>query len=156
MTAVELSKLFTEKGRTLGCVESFTGGLFSQQITAIPGASHFFKGGLVTYATEEKSRILGISYSLIDKVGVASQEVAQEMASHGRSILNVDYCVSFTGNAGPSTMENKPVGEVYIAVAAYDVVIVTKYNLMGTRDEIQHQALDIAYQLLSELLLQKN
>jgi len=156
MTAVELSKLFIEKGRTLGCVESFTGGLFSQQITAIPGASHFFKGGLVTYATEEKSRILGISYSLIDKVGVVSQEVAQEMASHGKALLNVDYCVSFTGNAGPSAMENKPIGEVYIAVAAYETVVVTKNNLNGTRDEIQHQALDIAYQLLSELLSQKN
>ncbi|HNX16162.1 MAG TPA: CinA family protein [Bacilli bacterium] len=156
MTPKEISQLFTEKGRTLGCAESFTGGLFAQQITSIPGASHFFKGGLITYSTEEKARILGISYDLIDSHGVVSQEIAQEMASHARQLLNVDYCVSFTGNAGPTAMDNKPVGEVYIAVACYDLVVVTKHNLAGSRSEIQNQAVDIACQLLYELLQQKN
>lgn len=156
ITPKELSSIFIEKGRTLGCAESFTGGLFSHEITAIPGASHFFKGGFVTYSTEEKSRLLGISYELIDRCGVVSQEIAQEMASHARQLLNVDYCVSFTGNAGPLAMEGKPVGETYIAVACYDLVIVTKHNLSGSRSEIQNQAVQIACQLLYEMLEQKN
>lgn len=155
MTVLELSTLFKESGRTLGCAESFTGGLFASSITAIPGASHFFKGGIVTYATEEKNRLLGISYDLIDKVGVVSQEVASEMASHAKALLNVDYCISFTGNAGPSAMEEKPVGEIYIGVAAYDTVIVIKHNLHGKREEIQKQAIEIGCQILSEILNQK-
>ena len=109
MDSVGINKLFREKGRTLGSVESFTGGLFAKEITSVSGASHFFKGALVTYATEEKNRLLGISYKDIDEFGVVSKEVAAQMASNGKKLLNVDYCVSFTGNAGPSAMEGKPV-----------------------------------------------
>lgn len=153
MDAIDINKLFRQYGRTLGSVESFTGGLFSKEITSVPGASHFFKGALVTYATEEKNRILGISYDTIDKYGVVSQEVAGEMASHAKALLNVDYCVSFTGNAGPSTMENKPVGEVYIGIAFYDKCQVFAYNLSGDRESIQNQAIYIACDLLENIFL---
>ena len=61
MTSEEINKLFRQFGRTLGSVESFTGGLFAETITSVSGASHFYKGGLVTYASEEKNRLLGIS-----------------------------------------------------------------------------------------------
>ena len=100
MTSADINRLFREKGRTLGSVESFTGGGFAKDITSVSGASHFFKGALVTYATEEKARILGIPYTDIDQYGVVSQEIAGQMAGHGKALLNVDYCVSFTGNAG--------------------------------------------------------
>ena len=76
MNVVTINKLFREYGRTLGSVESFTGGLFAREITKVSGASHFFKGALVTYASEEKNRILGISYDVIDQYGVVSREVA--------------------------------------------------------------------------------
>lgn len=156
MKASELNELFKKYGRTLGSVESFTGGLFAREITRVPGASKVFKGALVTYATEEKNRILGISQSLIDRVGVVSQEVAGEMAGHGKALLNVDYCISFTGNAGPDAMEGKPVGEIYIAVAAYEMVQVYKYNLEGTREEIQNKAVEIGYQILEATLKNRN
>ena len=152
MTGAEINQLFKEAGRTLGSVESFTGGLFAREITKVPGASKVFKGALVTYATEEKIRILGISKKLIDRVGVVSQEVAAEMAGHGMVLLNVDYCIAFTGNAGPDAMEGKPVGEIYIAVAAYDTCQVFKYNLSGSRDEIQKKAVDLGYQHLEIVL----
>ncbi len=152
MTKEEINKLFREKGRTLGSVESFTGGLFASEITSVSGASHFFKGALVTYATEEKQRILGIPYSDIDAYGVVSQEIAGQMAGHGKSLLNVDYCVSFTGNAGPSAMEGKPVGEVYIGVAYEDKAQVFAYHLEGTREEIQKQAINIAYEILEKII----
>ena len=66
-TVQDINSLFREKGLTLGSVESFTGGLFAREITAVPGASKFYKGALVTYATEEKVRLLGISQEDVDK-----------------------------------------------------------------------------------------
>ena len=156
MTVEELSNVFKQKNRTLGSVESFTGGLFAASITKIPGASKFFKGGLVTYATEEKIRFLGISYADVDHYGVVSQEIAGAMSGNGRSLLDVDYCVSFTGNAGPDAMEGKPVGEVYIGVSAYELTRVYKLNFKGNREEIQNKAINIACELLYRLLLEKN
>ena len=156
MTSLDINKLFREKGRTLGSVESFTGGAFAKDITSVSGASHFFKGAIVTYATEEKARLLGIPYSIIDEYGVVSQEVAGEMASRAKCLLNVDYCVSFTGNAGPTAMENKPVGEIYIGVAFYDKCQVFSYQLQGTREEIQNQAIKEAYDLLEKLINSNN
>ena len=156
MDSTGINKLFREKGRTLGSVESFTGGSFAKEITSISGASHFFKGALVTYATEEKNRILGISYKDIDEFGVVSKEVAGQMASNGKKLLNVDYCVSFTGNAGPSAMEDKPVGEIHIGIAFLDTTRVYSYNLEGSRNEIQDKAINIAFELLESLILENN
>lgn len=154
MDAAGINKLFREKGRTLGSAESFTGGAFAADITSVSGASHFFKGAFVTYATEEKSRLLGVSFDTIDRYGVVSQEVAGEMACHAKALLNVDYCVAFTGNAGPEAMENKPVGEVYIAIAFYDKCQVFAYHLQGDRKNIQQQAINIAYELLEKIFCQ--
>ena len=156
MDSLGINKLFREKGRTLGSVESFTGGLFAKEITSVSGASHFFKGALVTYATEEKNRLLGISYKDIDEFGVVSKEVAAQMASNGKKLLNVDYCVSFTGNAGPSAMEGKPVGEIHIGIAFLDTAQVYSYQLEGSREDIQNKAINIAFELLETLILQNN
>lgn len=155
MSIEELSSLFKEYGRTLGSVESFTGGSFASSITALPGASKFFKGAVVTYATEEKVKLLGIDQNRVDTFGVVSQEIGGDMAMHGKYILNVDYAISFTGNAGPEAMENKPVGEVYIAVAVYKETFCFSFNLEGSREEIQAKAVEIATDLLAELLEQK-
>ena len=156
MDSAGINKLFREKGRTLGSVESFTGGGFARAITSVSGASHFFKGALVTYATEEKNRLLGISYKDIDEFGVVSKEVAGQMASNGKKLLNVDYCVSFTGNAGPEAMEGKPVGEIHIGVAFLDKAQVFSYNLEGTREEIQEKAINIAFDLLEQIISENN
>ena len=156
MNVVTINKLFREYGRTLGSVESFTGGLFAREITKVSGASHFFKGALVTYASEEKNRILGISYDVIDEYGVVSKEVAAQMASNGQKLLNVDYCVSFTGNAGPTAMEGKPVGLIYIGIAIYDKVEVYEFHLSGDRDTIQNEGVNNALELLEQKILENN
>lgn len=156
MNVVTINKLFREYGRTLGSVESFTGGLFAREITKVSGASHFFKGALVTYASEEKNRILGISYDIIDEYGVVSREVAAQMASNGQKLLNVDYCVSFTGNAGPTAMEGKPVGLIYIGIAIYDKVEVYEFHLSGDRDTIQNEGVNNALKLLEQKILENN
>ena len=146
----EINKLFREKGLTLGSVESFTGGLFAKEITAVSGASHFYKGGLVTYATEEKVRLLGIKQEDVDKFGVVSREIALQMAEKGQKLLDVDYCVSFTGNAGPEAMEGKPVGEVYIALATRKEVNVYPFLFKGNREDIQKEGVNNALEIIKE------
>ena len=152
MTAEELSNLFKEYGRTLGCAESFTGGSFAASITAIPGASKFFKGGIVSYATEEKIKLLGIDPNRVEQFGVVSQEIGGDMAMHTKYILDVDYSIAFTGNAGPDAMEGKPVGEIYIGVTAYQTTQVFKYLLKGSREDIVKQALQLGYNHLEFMI----
>ena len=151
----EINKLFRDYGRTLGSVESFTGGLFAKEMTSVPGASHFYKGGLVTYATEEKNRLVGITYQEIDTFGVVSKEIATFMATNGKKVLNVDYCISFTGNAGPEAMEGKPVGQVYIGLAFNDKVEVYEFLLKGDRKTIQKEGVKNALELLGKKILEK-
>ena len=152
MTAEDIHVLFKNAGRTLGSVESFTGGSFASSITALPGASKFFVGGYVTYATWEKIRLLNIKKERVDAYGVVSQEIAGDMAMHGKFLLDSDYCISFTGNAGPEPMENKPVGLIYIGVSAYNYTQVFQYLLKGSREEIISQALSLGYKHLEKML----
>ena len=152
----EINKLFREKGLTLGSVESFTGGLFAKEITAVSGASRFYKGGLVTYATEEKARLLGISRDDIEKYGVVSEEIAYQMAENGRELLDVDYCVSFTGNAGPEAMEGKPVGEVYIGISNPDGTEVFAFQLKGNREDIQKEGVENAFEIIRNKIFENN
>ena len=152
MTAEDIHTLFKNAGRTLGSVESFTGGRFASSLTALPGASKFFVGAYVTYATWEKIRLLNIQKERVEAYGVVSQEIAGDMAMHGKFLLDSDYCISFTGNAGPEAMEGKPVGLIYIGVSAYNYTQVFQYRLNGTREEIIVQALGLGYAHLQKML----
>ena len=127
-----------------------------RNVNAKSRASKFFKGGIVSYATEEKIRIVGVNENTVKQFGVVSQEVAAEMVGHGKFLLNVDYCISFTGNAGPDAMENKPVGEIYIGVCTQDLAQVQKFMLSGTRDEIQNQAVSLGIEMLKNMIFEKN
>ena len=151
MKAEQVNKQLREAGLTLGSVESLTGGLFAETITSVSGASKFYKGGYVTYATEEKIRLLGIPLEEVALHGVVSKEIAYYMANNARQLLNVDVCVSFTGNAGPDAMEEKPVGEVHICVATASAAQVYSLLLKGNRRQIQEQAVDFALDKLLEI-----
>ena len=146
----KLLQAYKEKGLTLGSVESMTGGLFSAKFTEIPGSSAVFKGGIVTYSSEEKINIVGVKKETIDKFGVVSSEVAKEMAELGRKLLNVDVCVSVTGNAGPTCEPGgKPAGCFYIGVSTKDGTVAEEYFLPQKRNEVRNGAVlamrDIAY-----------
>ena len=151
MKVEQVNKHFRDKGLTLGSVESFTGGLFAQSITAVSGASKFYKGGYITYATEEKINLICVPEGVIKEKGVVSKEVAYYMANNARQLLKVDVCVSFTGNAGPDAMEGKPVGEVHIGIASKDSAQVYSLLLKGNRNEIQQQAVDFVLEKLLEI-----
>ena len=151
MKVEKVNSYLRERGLTLGSVESFTGGLFAQQITSVSGASKFYKGGYITYATEEKVNLLLIPQCEVDKYGVVSKEIAYHMANNARQLLKVDVCVSFTGNAGPEAMEGKPVGEVHIGIATKESAQVYSLLLKGNRNENQAQAVDYALEKLLKI-----
>ena len=146
----KLLEEYKEKGLTLGSVESMTGGLFAAKFTEIPGSSAVFKGSIVTYSTEEKINIVGVKKETIEKFGVVSEQVATEMAELGRKLLNVDVCVSVTGNAGPTAEPGeKPVGSFYVGVSSEKGTFVQEYFLSQKRNMVRNSAVlamrDLAY-----------
>ena len=146
----KLLKAYKEKGLTLGSVESMTGGLFSAKFTEIPGSSAVFKGGIVTYSSEEKISIVGVKKATIEKYGVVSAEVAKEMAELGRKLLNVDVCVSVTGNAGPTCEPGgKPAGCYYVGVSSKKGTLAKEFFNRKKRNVVRNGAVlamrDLAY-----------
>lgn len=100
-------KKLEAKGLSLGSVESLTGGLFASTVCEVPGASKVFKGAIVTYANSVKEHLVDVMEETIQTYGVVSEQVAEEMALGGARNLDVDVCVSFTGNAGPTSDQEK-------------------------------------------------
>ena len=111
-------RLLTDRIQTLATAESCTGGTIAARFTAMPGASAYFKCGVVTYSLDAKQNFVNICCDTIARYGAVSEQVARQMAEGARRISGADYDVSTTGIAGPAggTAE-KPVGTVWIAVA---------------------------------------
>ena len=108
----------TEQNITIATAESCTGGLIGAAITSIPGSSTPFKGGIIAYDNAVKTRLLGVSPSVLGKYGAVSQKTAERMAAGAVERLGVDMAVSVTGVAGPGGgSEEKPVGTVWIGLA---------------------------------------
>lgn len=140
-----------EKELTLGCVESLTAGLFAATVATVPGASDVFFGGIVTYRSEEKVKLLGIDKDEIIKYGVVSQHIANEMAIKGRKKLGVDICVSFTGNAGPTAEPGcAPVGRVNMSISSKFGIVELQQDFEGLRNEIREACVD---RMLDQLIL---
>lgn len=110
-------EVLEEKNWTISAAESLTAGLFQSELAAIPGASAVLIGGMVTYSTESKIKQLGIPQEIIEKHGVVSEECAVAMAMRIKEAFNTDIGVGLTGAAGPSSLEGKPAGTVWIAIA---------------------------------------
>lgn len=133
-----LAELFRRKRLTLSLAESCTGGLLAKRITDVPGSSDYFLEGAVTYADAAKIRVLGVSPRLLAEKGAVSPEVAQAMAEGMRSNSGSDLALAVTGIAGPGGgSEEKPVGTVYIALAAAAGCQVKGCRFSGSRDEIR-------------------
>lgn len=152
----ELVELLKEKELTIGSVESFTGGLFASTLTNVAGVSKVFPGSIVTYASEMKERILGISHARIENYGVVSKEIAYDMAKEGQKRLAVDICVSFTGNAGPTALDLLPVGRLFIGIAMGQMVKTYELQINALdRNRIRELAVDEAMKKTIELIRQK-
>ncbi len=147
-------ELFSKEKLTLSAAESCTGGLIGHHITSLPGASVFFIAGIVSYATEIKRTLLGISPDIIREKGVVSAETAREMALKMRLLAHTDYAVSTTGNLGPDVLEGKDRGLVYVAACGKDRTEVRELRLGGDREENKEDAAAAALRLLIELVEQ--
>ena len=138
--AASLHAELLRRSATIGTAESLTGGDLSSLMTATPGASETYRGGVVAYVTAVKRDVLGVSEETLTSYGAVSAECASEMASGVRSVLGADYAVSTTGVAGPADQEGKPVGLVFIAIAGPDGVVTKELRLDGDREQIRAQA----------------
>ena len=139
---------------SLSTVESVTGGKLSNSIIKKAGASKFFKGSLVTYSIESKINILQIDKDLIHKFSPVSKEISYEMVKSGKKILNTDYCISTTGNAGPSTNDDfSKVGQIFISIATPQKIITEQLSLNGSREEIIEIIVEKSHKLLLENLI---
>lgn len=123
-------RILTERKRTLALAESCTGGLISNRITNVPGASAVLLAGLVTYSNEAKQQFLGVNTDTLAEHGAISKPVAKEMAEGAKQRTNSDYALSVTGIAGPSGgTEQKPVGTVFIGLAGpFETIVLKNYN----------------------------
>jgi PncC family amidohydrolase len=135
---------------TMSTAESLTGGALGDLVSASPGASETYLGGVVTYATEVKTGLLGVDEEVVADHGVVSAECAQQMAERVRELLGTDWGVSTTGVAGPTEQEGKPVGTVFVGVAGPRSARAAALHLDGDRAQIREQTCTAAAQLLLE------
>ena len=149
-----VARLLSMKRMSLSAAESFTGGRIAGQLTAIPGASAYFKGSIVSYATESKINLLQIPEDLINRHSVVSAEVARAMAENVRQIMNTDFSVATTGNAGPSKGDSDvDIGIVFIAVASPGGVFAEKFQMGNHRERIVQKSVYKALEMLHKEIL---
>jgi PncC family amidohydrolase len=137
------------KGVTIGCAESLTGGMIGAALTAVPGSSEVFLGGVISYTNDVKRDVLGVPQALLDEHGAVSAPVAQAMAEGVRRITGADFAVSVTGVAGPDRDDRgNEVGTVYLAVSTAQNTDVSLFRFDGDRPAIRSAAADTAFSLL--------
>ena len=147
--AVVVFEKLKAAGATMASAESCTGGSIAKMITAIPGSSEVFKGTVVSYATEVKENVLGVSHDDVVKYTVVSQQVAEQMAMGVKALLKTDYAVATTGVAGPGGgTEENPVGTVWIAVAGPAGLVSKRYNFGNSRENNIERAAITAFEML--------
>ncbi len=150
----QMGKFLTQKQMTLATAESFTGGRIAEQIVSVPGSSNYFKGGVVTYATEVKIKVLGVPEALIQTHSVVSEEVAMAMAENVRKLLGTDFAVSTTGNAGPTKGDSDAdVGTVYIGISTPRGTTAHKFAMGNHRERVVKKSVSKAFELLYKEIL---
>ena len=138
--------LLLERRATLATAESFTAGAVGATITATPGASRYYLGGIIAYSNRAKQELLGVRATTLERHGAVSAEAAEEMAAGARSRFDCDVALSSTGIAGPDGgSAEKPIGLVYFGVATAEGVRSARFVLPGTRAEITGRS--VAYLL---------
>lgn len=139
-TASGLHERLLTLGLRVASAESLTGGALADLLSGSPGASATYVGGVVSYATEVKRRLLHVSERTVREHGVVSARCAEEMARGVREVMGADLGVSTTGVAGPTPQEGKPVGLVYVAVAGPSGTVVDELHLTGERSAVRAAA----------------
>jgi len=148
-----VARLLTNQGLTIAVAESCTGGLIAHRLTNVPGSSAYFVGGVVAYANEVKEQVLGVSGETLAAHGAISEETVREMARGARRLFDTDVAISAAGIAGPTGgMPQKPVGLVYVALAASDQERCEWHLWQGDRLENKQQTSEAALEMLRQYL----
>jgi nicotinamide-nucleotide amidase len=140
VVAASLHAALSARSATVATAESLTGGGLGELLSATPGASETYVGGVICYASRVKQKLLGVSDRTVTEHGVVSAECAREMAVGARALLGADFAVSTTGVAGPSEQEGKPVGLVFVGVAGPSGATAHRLELSGDRAEVRRKA----------------
>ena len=149
MTSLCCKILSALEGKTLVTAESCTGGGIGAALTAIPGSSKVYKGGIISYANDVKINNLSVPAELIELHGPVCAAVAEAMADGARKTLNADVAVSVTGLAGPGGDEyGNPVGTVYVGYCDAQKMKSFAYHFCGDREAVRNQAITAALQVI--------
>ena len=153
----EISELLWDMEKTVGTAESCTGGRIAEAIIAVPGASKYFKGGVISYTNEIKESLLGVSHELLEEKTAVCEEVAIAMVTGSCRTLNTDCAISATGIAGPSGgTKDIPVGTIWLACGNADKVVTLKVEEDHCRDINLAIATNKAMQLFLDYLKAEN
>jgi nicotinamide-nucleotide amidase len=153
---VTLGRILKERHLTVSTAESCTGGKIASTLSAVPGASYYFNGSVVCYATEMKTALLGVAPELIQEHSVVSQAVAEAMALGVQRVMSTDYSIATTGNAGPSKGDTAAeIGEVWIAIVTPDKLISERFNFGQPRSKVIDRAVNKALEMLQKEILKK-
>ena len=149
MTSLCSDVLEAFAGKTLVTAESCTGGGIGAALTAIPGSSAVYKGGVICYTNWVKEQVLGVPAELLREFGTVSAPVAQAMAEGARKLLQADMALSVTGLAGPGGDEyGNPVGTVFIGYCDATKCYVREYRFLGDREAVRNQATTTALKII--------
>lgn len=152
----EISPILWKAGETLCTAESCTSGQISAAITSVPGSSTYFKGGIICYTNEIKTKFLGVSQELLDEKGPVSEEVVKAMLQGALKQMETTYAVAITGYAGPGGGPEAPVGTIWIAVGDLNEMVVEKLEGDEGRDMNLAKATLVALQMLLDLLKKRH
>ncbi|WP_372747018.1 competence/damage-inducible protein A [Lutibacter sp.] len=151
---VVIGELLKEKNKTLAIAESCTGGSICKRITAIPGASNYFIGGVIAYNSSIKINELGVDKQLIDEFSVVSSQVAEAMAQGIQQKYQTNYAIATTGNAGPTTDDtDTSVGTVFIAIATASGVYSEEFFFGKPREKVIERATNKALEMIRKEIL---
>jgi len=151
---VVIGELLKKQNKTIATAESCTGGSIAALLSSVSGASNYFRGSVVSYATEVKIEALGISEQLIEEFSVVSAEVASAMALSVKELMKSDYAIATTGNAGPSKGDsNAEIGTVFIALATPNEVFVEEFNFGQPRDKVIDRAVYKSLEMVQKEIL---
>ena len=149
----EISQLLWEREKTVATAESCTGGRIAEAIISVPGASKYFKGGIISYVNEVKESLLGVSHETLEEKPAVCEEVAIQMVKGACHTLNTDYAISATGVAGPTGgTKDIPVGTIWLACGNADRVTTLKVEEDHGRDINLAIATSKAMQMFLEYL----
>jgi PncC family amidohydrolase len=144
--------LLRHSGATAATAESLTGGRVAARLTAVPGASDVYVGGVVSYATDLKVSLLGVPPDLVERHGVVSAECARAMAEGVRAVTGATWGVSTTGVAGPGPQDGVPAGTAYVGVAGPSGSRAVALELAGRRAAVQERTCEEALSALAAIL----